>query len=159
MKIAPTVIKGRNVKIEKDVVIWNYVVILNDVEIKSGTRIGSFCDIGRRARIGRNGSIQAHVTLADDTVIGDNVFVGPGTSFFNGKYPPQGVRPCIVEDDAIIGGQCSIIACRVGKGAVIGAGSVVTRHVPEDTVVAGNPARFLYDRKNFEEKRRRWLRL
>ncbi|MEM2338311.1 MAG: DapH/DapD/GlmU-related protein [Candidatus Bathyarchaeia archaeon] len=149
------VIIGRNVQVGKDVVIWNYVVIGDNTEIGDGTRIGSFCDIGRNVVIGRNCNIQAHVTISNECKVGDNVFIGPNTSLLNDKFPNgRCITPSIIEDNAIIGGGCIILPnVKIGKHAVVGAGSLVTKDVPPHTVVAGSPAKPIMTRMEYEAKK------
>lgn len=105
--------------------------------IGEGTGIGQNTYIGKNAKIGRNCRILYHVTICKDAVIGDNVFIGPNTTFLNDKYPPTHVSlPPTVEDDAIIGGGVILAPnVKIGKRAVVGAGSVITRDVLTETVI------------------------
>lgn len=137
------------------ITVYKPTYIHKSAKIGEGTKIGAFCDIGKDVVIGENCVIQCHVTISNETVIGNNVFIGPNTSFFNDKYPPsKPLVPPVVEDDAIIGGASFILpGVRIGKGAVVGAGSVVTKDVPPNTVVVGNPARRLMNREEYDKKR------
>lgn len=111
-----------------------------DSKIGDGCRIGSYTEIGG-AEIGYNCLIQAFVYICKGTKIGNNVFIGPRVTFLNDKYPNkrEGIfKPngAVVEDNASIGAGCLILpSVKIGKGAVIGAGTVVTKDVPENTLV------------------------
>ncbi|MEM3626477.1 MAG: DapH/DapD/GlmU-related protein [Candidatus Bathyarchaeia archaeon] len=155
-KMGEGVILGRNVQFGKGVIIWNYVVIGDDTKIGDGTRIGSFCDIGKDVVIGKNCNIQAHVTISNGSKIGDNVFIAPNSTILNDKFPQsKRITPPIIKDNAVIGG-CSIILpnITIGEGAVVAAGSIVTRDVAPRTVVKGVPAKFAMTRDEYEAKKK-----
>ena len=157
-KLGVGVILGRNVHLGSGVIIWNYVVIGDNTRIGDETRIGSFCDIGCGVKIGRNCSIQAHVTISNGCIIGDNVFIGPNASILNDKYPIGKLTPPIIEDDVIIGGGSLILPnITVGKGAVIAAGSIVTRDVEAGVAVKGAPAKPFMKREEYEKKKMKFL--
>ncbi len=151
------VIIGKNVKFGKDVLIWNWVVIQDGCEIGGNVQISSFVDIGKDVKIGDGCLIQAGVTIPNRCTIGKNVFIGPQTFIGNGRFPPAGDFNPVIEDNVVIGGNCSIITKRIGHGAVIGAGSIVTKDVEPDTVVAGNPAWFLYTRAEYERRKKAFV--
>jgi acetyltransferase-like isoleucine patch superfamily enzyme len=127
--------------------------------VGDGTKIGAFVEIQKNARVGANCKISSHTFICEGVEIGDGCFVGHGVMFINDNQPqavnPQGqleteadwagrFRSTKLEDRVSIGSNATILGgVRIGAGAVIGAGSVVTKDVPPDQVWAGNPARFL----------------
>ena len=121
--------------------------IYNSAIIGEGTKIGAFAEIGNKVKIGKNCSIGFGVFIPENVIIEDNVFIGPSAVFTNDKYAPSKGKwrsepPTIVQDGASIGANSTILPnlC-IGKNAKIGAGSVVTKHVPANKTVFGNPAR------------------
>lgn len=141
---------------------------LSDVQtqnIGEGTRIWQFCVVLAQARIGANCNICAHVLIENDVVIGDNVtiksgvqlwdgmriednvFIGPNVTFTNDLYPRSKVYPekylqTIVKVGASIGANATILpGVTINENAMVGAGSVVTKDVPADVIVVGNPAK------------------
>jgi acetyltransferase-like isoleucine patch superfamily enzyme len=145
-----------DVKLGDDVKIFNFVNAYG-CSIDSGTKIGAFVEIQKGATIGKNCKISSHSFICEGVHIADNVFVGHNVTFINDKFPrattENGVLQtdnnweCIetfIEEGASIGSSVTILCgVRVGKRSVIGAGSVVTRDVDENTIVAGNPAKFI----------------
>lgn len=148
--IAPDVKLGRDVKIFK-------FVNLYGCEIGDETKIGAFVEIQKNARIGRNCKISSHTFICEGVVIEDEVFVGHNVTFINDPYPRATnesgrlqdqsdwqVIPTIVRRGASIGSGSTILCnVTIGENAIVGAGSVVTRDVPPNSIVAGNPARLL----------------
>lgn len=153
------IIQGVNVKIGAGCAIWNYVVIGDNTTIGDNTVIGSFVDIGKDVIIGKNCNIQAHVTISNGCVLGDNVFIAPNTSLLNDKYPKSPfMTPPVIKDGAAIGGGVTILPnVTIGEKAVVGGGSVVTKDVPANTVVAGCPAKKVMTLQEFEKKRKEFL--
>jgi acetyltransferase-like isoleucine patch superfamily enzyme len=145
-----------DVKLGDDVKIFNFVNAYG-CSIDSGTKIGAFVEIQKGATIGKNCKISSHSFICEGVHIADNVFVGHNVTFINDKFPrattENGVLQtddnweCIktfIEEGASIGSSVTILCgVRVGKRSVIGAGSVVTHDVEENTIVAGNPAKFI----------------
>ncbi len=148
--IAPDVRLGANVTLSKFVNLYGCVVGDN-------TKIGAFVEIQKNAIVGKNCKIQSHSFICDGVVIEDCAFVGHGVMFTNDKMPrsatPDGelktekdwrVTPTYVRKGASIGSNATILCgVTIGENAVVGAGSVVTRNVLANTIVAGNPARKL----------------
>lgn len=115
-------------------------------KIGKNTKIGAFCDIGKNVVIGENCNIQCHVSLANGTRVGDNVFIGPGARTLSVKYPPsvtpQEKRPVTIKDGVCIGSNAVLLpGVTIGKYAIVGAGSIVTKNVVPCITVYGNPAR------------------
>ena len=148
--IAPDVKLGRDVKI-------HHFVNLYGCKIGDGSSIGSFVEIQKDARVGRNCKVSSHSFICEGVEIEDEVFIGHGVMFINDKYPRattaagelqtatdwQVVRT-IVKRGASIGSNATILCgVSIGERAIVGAGAVVTRDVPAETTVAGNPAKAL----------------
>lgn len=121
------------------------------------TKIGAFVEIQKNAVVGRRCKISSHTFICEGVVIEDNVFVGHGVTFTNDIYPRAiagdgelqteadwKVWPTIVRKGASIGSGATILCnLTIGDNAIVGAGSVVTKDVPPNAIVAGNPARVL----------------
>ena len=154
---------SNDVQLGKDVKI-NKFVNLYGCKIGDNTRIGPFIEIQKNARIGKNCKIQSHTFICEGVTIEDNVFVGHGVTFTNDTYPratnTKGklkteedwkVEPILIKEGASIGSGATILShITVGENAIIGAGSVVTKDVPSNSIVAGNPAKFLRSLTNVE---------
>ncbi|MCP5005450.1 MAG: N-acetyltransferase [Planctomycetes bacterium] len=145
-----------DVKLGKDVKIFNFVNLYG-CEIGNNTKIGTFVEIQKNAKIGANCKIQSHTFICEGVTIEDNVLVGHGVVFINDTYPRAtncagelkgeedwGVEKTLVKRGASIGSGATILAnINIGENSIVGAGSVVTKDVPPDSIVAGNPARFV----------------
>jgi acetyltransferase-like isoleucine patch superfamily enzyme len=145
-----------DVKLGKDVRLAPFVNLYG-CEIGDYTKVGAFVEIQKNAKVGTKCKISSHTFICEGVTIEDNVFVGHGVVFINDSYPrattSEGelqseadwkVENTLVKRGASIGSGATILAkVTVGENAIVGAGSVVTKSVPADTVVAGNPARVL----------------
>ncbi|MDB4999248.1 MAG: acetyltransferase [Mucilaginibacter sp.] len=145
-----------DVKLGKDVKIFNFVNAYR-CSIDDGAKIGAFVEIQKGSTIGKNCKISSHSFICEGVHIADNVFIGHNVTFINDKFPrattDEGLLQtednweCIktfVEEGASIGSGATILGgIRIGKKSIIGAGSVVVHNVEENTIVAGNPARFI----------------
>ena len=148
-RIAPNVVMGQNVSIHA-------FVNLYGCSIGDNSRVGAFVEIQKNASIGRNVKVSSHTFVCEGVEIEDDCFIGHNVSFINDKYPratndgmPQSeadweVVPTRVMRGASIGTGATILCgITIGENAIVGAGSVVTHDVPNNAVVAGNPARLL----------------
>jgi acetyltransferase-like isoleucine patch superfamily enzyme len=146
--IAPSVKLGRDVKLSK-------FINLYGCEIGDETKIGAFVEIQKNASVGKRCKISSHTFICEGVTIEDNVFVGHGVMFINDSYPRATadggglqteadwkVEKTVIKKGASIGSGATILAnvC-VGENAIVGAGAVVTKDVPPNTIVAGNPAK------------------
>lgn len=150
LAIAPDVVLGRDVKLSK-------FINLYGCQIGDETKIGAFVEIQKNASIGKRCKISSHTFICEGVVVRDNVFIGHGVTFINDLYPRSTsesgelqtgadwkVQPTLVKKGASIGSGATILAnITIGENAIVGAGSTVTRDVPANTIVAGNPARIL----------------
>ena len=149
-RISPDVKLGKNVKIFA-------FVNLYGCEIGDNSKIGTFVEIQKGATIGANCKISSHTFICDGVTIEDDVFVGHNVTFINDVYPRATAGegklqteddwvcvPTLIKKGASIGSSATILCgVTVGERAIIGAGSVVTKDVPPNTIVAGNPARII----------------
>lgn len=132
------------------------LVNLYDCRIGAGTRIGAFVEIQKNALIGCNCKISTHSFICEGVTLEDEVFIGHGVMFTNDLYPRattetgalQGeadweLIPTVVRRGASIGSNATILPVTIGEGAIVAAGAVVTRDVPDHALVAGVPARLV----------------
>lgn len=145
-----------NVKLGKDVKIFDFVNLYG-CSIDDNSKVGTFVEIQKNASVGKNCKISSHSFICEGVHIGDNVFVGHNVTFINDKYPrsanPDGsmqteadwkVVETFVKNGASIGSSSTILCgVTIGENAIVGAGAVVTKDVPANTIVAGVPAKVI----------------
>jgi len=150
LAIAPDVKLGKDVKLSQ-------FINLYGCEIGDESKIGAFVEIQKNVKVGRRCKISSHTFICEGVVIEDNVFIGHGVTFINDSYPrsttAEGnlqteadwkVERTVVKRGASIGSGATILSnTSIGENSIVGAGSVITKDVPPNTIVAGNPARVL----------------
>jgi len=146
--ISPDVRLGENVKLSKFINLYGCAV-------GDDTKIGAFVEIQKNASVGNRCKISSHTFICEGVTIEDNVFVGHSVAFINDNYPRSTttdgqlqteadwkVETTLVKKGASIGSGCTILAnVTIGENSIVGAGSVVTRDVPPNSIAYGNPAR------------------
>ena len=145
----------KNVKMGENVQIFDFVN-LYDCEIGDNSRVGAFVEIQKGVKVGKNVKISTHTFICEGVTIEDDVFIGHNVSFINDKYPRATVNgqlqteedwECIatlVKRGASVGTSVTILCgVTIGENAIVGAGSVVTKDVPANSIVVGVPARIL----------------
>jgi acetyltransferase-like isoleucine patch superfamily enzyme len=152
----------------ENIILGNYITIQKNVSIGPGTRISNFanlygCTIGNDCMIGAFVEIQSNVKIGDRSRIsshsfvcskvniGEDCFIGHGVMFINDLFSNNQIsrdsddwKETYIEDNVLIGSNATILPVKIGKGAIIGAGAVVTKDVPAGTIVLGNPAKLTY---------------
>ncbi|MEW6115753.1 MAG: acyltransferase [Nitrospirota bacterium] len=152
---------AENVRLGKNVKLGDFINLYG-CSIGDNTKIGTFVEIQKNACVGRNCKIQSHTFICEGVTIEDDVFIGHSVTFINDKYPRATnadgtlqtekdwkVEPTVVKKGASIGSGATILCnVTIGENAIIGAGSVVTRDVQPNAVVAGNPAKTIKENSN-----------
>ncbi|MFX0087464.1 MAG: acyltransferase [Candidatus Hodarchaeota archaeon] len=145
-----------NVKVGKNVKIFDFVN-LYECSIGNNSKVGTFVEIQKGVTIGSNVKIQSHTFICEGVTIEDNAFIGHGVCFINDRYPKSirsngklqteddwTLEPIIVRKGASIGtGTTLLCGIEIGENSIVGAGSVVTKSVPKNSIVAGNPAKII----------------
>ena len=143
----------RNVTLGRNVKIFDFVN-LYDCEIGDNSKIGTFVEMQKGVKIGCNVKVSTHTFICQGVTIEDDVFIGHNVSFINDRYPRATTIgrlqteedweciPTLVKRGASIGTSATILCgVTIGENAIVGAGSVVTKDVPPNTIVTGVPAR------------------
>ena len=157
--ISPNVRLGTGVKLSQ-------FINLYGCQIGDNTKIGAFVEIQKNASVGKNCKVSSHTFVCEGVTIEDNVFIGHSVTFINDSFPrataPDGqlqteqdwkVEKTLVKKGASIGSGSTILAnVVIGENAIVGAGSVVTRDVAPNTIVAGNPAKLFRTINNSNDR-------
>jgi len=145
MKIHPLAEVQTN-NIGAQTTIWQFAVILKGASIGSNCNINCHTFIENDVVLGNNVTVKSGVYLWDGIMVEDDVFIGPNATFTNDKYPrskqyPSSFQKTRLEKGCSVGANATILGgVTIGQYSIIGAGSVVTRDVPPNVIVRGNPA-------------------
>ena len=152
---------SKDVKLGKDVKIYSFVNLYG-CEIGDRTKIGTFVEIQKGVRIGKDCKISSHTFICEGVTIEDQIFIGHNVTFINDKYPKATnddgslqrgddwqCVPTLIKKGASIGSSVTILCgVIIGKNSIVGAGSVVTKDVPDNVIIAGVPAKIIKEEKN-----------
>jgi len=140
----------KDCKIGKDTKIWNFVNIYG-CEIGDNCNIGSYVEIQSNVKVGNNVIISSHSFICSLVTIEDDVFIGHGVMTINDLHPPSFRRTgskddwqkTLIKKGAVIGSGVTLLPVRIGENSIVAAGAVVTKDVPDNCTVAGNPAKII----------------
>ena len=137
---------GKHVKIVEPVNIYGCV-------IEDNCFIGPFVEIQKNVKIGKNSRIQSHSFICEGVEISSNCFISHGTTFTNDKFDSPDIKSWIlrktfVGNNVRIGSNSTILPVKIGNNSIIGAGAVVTKNIPANCIVAGNPAKIIRKSEN-----------
>lgn len=134
----------KNVKVGDNVTISHYTNLYG-CELADGVFIGPFVEVQSNVKIGKGSRVSSHSFVCSNVQIGENCFIAHGVMFTNDKFTEDREnwieRGTVIGDNVRIGSNATILPVTIGKNAIIGAGSVVTKDVPEGAIVYGNPAK------------------
>ena len=147
---------GSDVKLGNGVTLSKFINLYG-CEIGDNVKIGAFVEIQKNATVGKNCKVSSHSFICEGVIIEDNVFIGHSVTFINDSYPRATadggqlqsekdwkVEQTLVKKGASIGSGTTVLSkVVIGENAIVGAGSVVTKDVPANSIVAGNPAKLL----------------
>lgn len=147
---------GADVKLGSNVRLAKFINLYG-CEVGDETKIGAFVEIQKNASVGKRCKISSHTFICEGVTIEDNVFIGHGVMFINDSYPRATtaggnlqteadwkIERTVIRKGASIGSGCTILSnVTVGENSIVGAGSVVTKNIPPNCIVAGNPAKLL----------------
>jgi acetyltransferase-like isoleucine patch superfamily enzyme len=158
MNEAPTIAETaivKNMQIGNGTKVWNFANIYGS-EIGENCIVGSYVEMQNDVKIGNNVTVSSHSFLCSLVTIEDDVFVGHGVMTINDLFPPSKKRTgntdewkkTLIKKGAIIGSNSTLFPITIGENAIVGAGSVVTKDVEPNTIVAGNPAKVIGKNEN-----------
>lgn len=146
---------SEDVKLGEGVKVYDFVNLYG-CKIGDNTKIGTFVEVQKGVNIGANCKISSHTFICEGVTIEDDVFIGHGVMFINDIYPRAtsggalqteadwDCIPTLIKKGASVGSNATILGgVTIGEGSLVGAGSVVTKNIPDQTIVAGNPARII----------------
>ncbi|MEK6940124.1 MAG: aminotransferase class V-fold PLP-dependent enzyme [Nanoarchaeota archaeon] len=130
--------------------IWEFANVYG-AKIGENTKIGSYVEVQKNTVIGKNVIVSSHSFICSLVTIEDNVFVGHGVMTINDLYPPSkrrtgtdaGWKSTLIKKNAVIGSNATLMPVTIGENSIVGAGAVVTKDVPDNCIVAGNPAKII----------------